>query len=121
MQGLNDSYSGGLSSYGLVLLVTSLLQLENQKEKQQDHTVKSSASPNVAAPVHIPDSIFTSKAALAVRASEFDDGNQAASDLQSSSKRRIDLGRLFISLLDTFGVRFQPQVSLITCLSRIFF
>jgi hypothetical protein len=111
MQGLNDSYSGGLSSYGLVLLVTSLLQLENQREKQQQPLARAFDS-SVVAPAPIPDSIFTTKAALAVRASEFGD-SKTVNDSQSNPKRtgEPDLGRLFVALLDTFGVRFLPQVN----------
>lgn len=75
MKGLNSPYNGGLSSYGTVLLIAYLLQIDRRQQSQ-------SSAPDVRN--------------------------------QQKLARSTDLGRLFLTFLDTWGRQFDPRTQAVS-------
>ncbi len=89
-KGLNDPYSGGLSSYGLVLMVTRVLQ-KDRLHRQYLHALESGQIPKA------PGSDER----------KVTDGTLRAWRLEVFSDR-YELGRLFITFLSEYGLEFSP-------------
>ncbi|GAB5369832.1 hypothetical protein AAMO2058_001440200, partial [Amorphochlora amoebiformis] len=88
-KGLNDPYKGGLTSYGLVLMVVSVLQRDRLAQR---YVAGLRAGPRFKS--------FIAKVGPGLR--QYYRGEFAG--------RERDLGRLLLLFLDTFANRFNPKV-----------
>ena len=94
--GLNDPYSGGLSSYGLVLMVVSFLQQHRQHRRDAGGTTTSERAEKPAG----TKTTTTEEESEILWHEEWSDGSVTS---------RADLGLLLLGFLHTFGVLFDPS------------
>ena len=97
--GLNDPYSGGLSSYGLVLMVVSFLQQHRQRRCGAEGTT--TAAERAEKPAGTKTTTTTEEESEILWREEWSDGSVTS---------RADLGLLLLGFLHTFGVLFDPSM-----------
>ncbi|ETW08646.1 hypothetical protein H310_01181 [Aphanomyces invadans] len=103
-RGMNDVYRGGLSSYGLLLMVAHVCL-------RQPLSGNSSASPPHKAAVQLDN------VAMTLAESQRAKGVQVASDLTAHVKAEATapcLGKLMMGVLHYFANDFQPEVDAVT-------
>mmetsp|Transcript_14103 Transcript_14103/g.21404 ORF Transcript_14103/g.21404 Transcript_14103/m.21404 type:complete len:1629 (+) Transcript_14103:41-4927(+) len=102
-RGLNDPYSGGLSSYGLVLMITRILQRDRLQRTYLDAEAKASShSPSASTGA---GSGSSKKLPPTIDKKSMQEHRERLRKIFGSD---IELGRLFITFLAEYGRVFDP-------------